>query len=437
MIFISVGTVSLLMWAVLGKRRLLSVSSANFAGMLIFVALGLQFDPYQDTLLTIVIGVGFYLFLVLGEKAARYTRIDQERYHRFGRLLALSPGSRAVLSASFILLALLPLVRFVASGQSLGDWALATWATDTTKETSRRLVERAYGSATGLEALLAGVAGQLQGFWYLGLGIVAYGKKRFLYPGLAAYALGVFLTSEGYRSLLMVSLLLPILMFLLSGDRTRRLRTTILLGVLGVGVLLSLDFLRAARAGLDAEGTLQDRIERTLRTDFAYGGLGLTLGLNNLPQSMEPGIDYVARTVVLPIPRVLWPDKPSSNPNQEFTERATGLSFASYGTILLFTPLGEGLFYFGYMGIVMIPFLYGFLTVLLERLFLTSTAYRGLLAQLYIWAFLCMRLTFFNLFAVLVAANFTMLCMVFIGAHLVSKRRVTQDCLPELPPTRV
>ena len=95
MTFITVGTVSFLVWAVLGKVRLLSVSFANFAGTLIFVALGLQFDPYKNTPLTILIGIGFYLFLALGETAARYTPIDRRRYHRLGRLLAGSRRSRA------------------------------------------------------------------------------------------------------------------------------------------------------------------------------------------------------------------------------------------------------------------------------------------------------------------------------------------------------
>jgi hypothetical protein len=93
---------------------------------------------------------------------------------------------------------------------------------------------------------------------------------------------------------------------------------------------------------------------------------------------------------------------------------------------MLFTPLGEALIYFGYMGILVVPFLYGFMVVLLERLCLTSAAYLGLWAQVYIWAFVCMRLTFFNLFSVLIAANFTLLCMLFIGARLISKRRVAR-----------
>jgi hypothetical protein len=424
MTFITVGTVSFLVWAVLGKVRLLSVSFANFAGTLIFVALGLQFDPYENAPLTILIGIGFYLFLALGEIAARYTPIDRRRYHRLGRLLAGSRRSRAVLSAGFIIFGLLPLVQFLVSGQSLADRALGTWAANTTVETSRKLIERAYGSVTGLEALLAGVQSQLLGFWYLSFGVVVHRKRRFLYPVLAAYAAGVFLMSEGSRSAIMVSLSIPVLIFLLSAEKTRRLRTIVVFGVLGVGILLSMDYLRTGRQGLEVQGSLQDRLERTLRADFAYGGLGLNLGLNNPPESMAQGIGYLMRTAVLPIPRVLWPAKPTSSPNQEMTERATGFSLAMYGSILLFTPLGEALIYFGYAGIVVIPFLYGFTTVLLGRLCLTSTVYVGLLAQVYIWSFLCMRLTFFNLFSVLIAGNFSLLCVLFLGAHLIPKRRV-------------
>jgi hypothetical protein len=76
----------------------------------------------------------------------------------------------------------------------------------------------------------------------------------------------------------------------------------------------------------------------------------------------------------------------------------------------------------GYVGLFIIPFLYGLTTVFLERIYLQSLAYRGLLAQLYIWSFLSMRLTFFNLFSALVARNWLVLLFIFAGAILVSHK---------------
>ena len=69
------------------------------------------------------------------------------------------------------------------------------------------------------------------------------------------------------------------------------------------------------------------------------------------------------------------------------TEWYTGVPYYVYRSIWLFTPLGEALFYMGYVGILIIPFLYGLTTVYLERIYLQSSAYRGLLAHLYIWSF--------------------------------------------------
>ena len=424
MIFIVVSTVSLLIWLVFGQRKLLSVSFINLLATLMFIVLGLQLNPYQDIGMTVLIGIGFYFFLVVGECFARRIPISKEHFSRFGRMLTLNKNYSSIFTILFVVISIMPVLIILTSGQSIGDLFTATWATNTTAATSEKLLALTSHSATGLEALLKGVQTQFQGFWYLSVGIVLTRKSRWFYPVLAVYIFGALLSSGGFRSMLMFYLLLPVLLILPPSLKIPRFRTIILIGLLLIGMLLALDWLRYGRQGDVAGGTIQERIERTLRTDFAYGGLGLNLGLNNLPDSLDLGINYLARTVILPIPRVLWPGKPTSNPNQELTERATGKSYADYGNILLFTPLGEALFYFGYIGIIVIPLLYGFLTALLERLYSTSSAYRGLLVQVYLWSFLSMRLTFFNLFSSLIAANFILICMLLFGSILSRSRRL-------------
>jgi len=156
------------------------------------------------------------------------------------------------------------------------------------------------------------------------------------------------------------------------------------------------------------------RVERNLKDDFAYGGFGLDFATHARPASFDTGLDYLGRLLVGPVPRVFWSGKPVVDPNWEMTENYWGTSLASVGFIRLFTPLGEAIFYFGYLGLVLIPLLYGFTVSWLERLYSSSPAYRGLLAQVYVWAFLGMRHTFWNLFGALVVTNFLLLLTLFL-----------------------
>jgi hypothetical protein len=156
-------------------------------------------------------------------------------------------------------------------------------------------------------------------------------------------------------------------------------------------------------------------VGRSLQTDFAYGGLGLEFATNARPASLAISLNYLERLVVMPVPRVLWPGKPVVDPNWEMTENYRGAFIDSVGSISLFTPLGEAVFYFGYWGLVIVPLLYGFTVSWLERLYSTSSAFSGLLAQVYVWAFLGMRHTFFNLFTALVVGNFVILVVLFLA----------------------
>jgi hypothetical protein len=435
MVFLVICAFMLAIWSLLGQRKVLSVSFANLLGTMLFVVLGLQFEPSLDNWVMILIGVMFYLFLVLGEYSARHIPVNAFRFKKLGQVLIFHPLANGALTICFIVFSLLPIVQVLSSGQSIGDAFAAVWTTNTAPATSRDLIEMSAQSLSGRAALINGIQTQLSGFWYLSLGILLISRRRLFFPVFGIYLIGSFLTSGGFRSLLMVSLLLPVLLLLMSNDKPRakrdrasrhpqsmRLVTVLLIGVLVIGLLLLLDWLRYGRQGLVSEGTVLTRLERTLRTDFAYGGFGLRLGYNNMPESFDRGLNYIARTIMLPIPRVIWPEKPTSNPNQEYTEVVTGRSYSEFGSILLFTPLGEALYHFGLFGIALIPFLYGFLVSLLERIYISSPAYKGLLVQTYIWAFLAMRLTFFNLYSTLVITNFILIIILVVGSRLISNR---------------
>lgn len=113
------------------------------------------------------------------------------------------------------------------------------------------------------------------------------------------------------------------------------------------------------------------------------------------------------------------------------TEWYTGVPYYVYRSIWLFTPLGEALFYMGYVGILIIPFLYGLTTVYLERIYLQSSAYPPV-AHLYIWSFLCMRLTFFNLFSAFGCPHFVVLLFIVVCLRCLSAENLQFALLTSL-----
>jgi hypothetical protein len=423
MVFAIISVLLFLIWRLSSKqRKLISASFFMLMGTLLFVGLGLEYDRYENITLSIVIVVIFYIFLVIGERVARLIRLDERGFCQVGDFLVNSRLIRTGFLVLFVVYAVLPLARVLVSGQSVSQLLTATWASNSLDSLSQTMLENTTRSGTGLEALLDGVQRQLIGFWYLSLGVALVSlRSQVVFPILVVYLLGTFMTGSSSRTVPMMAALLPIMIWLSSAKRLR-VKNILVAGAIALAIVISLDSLVMGRAGSVAEGTLGDRVERSLRVNFAYGGLGLQLGMLGLPDSPDRGIDYLIQTAALPIPRVLWPDKPSANPNQVFTEWYTGLTVENLGSLLLFTPLGEALFNFGYFGLALVPFLYGFTVTLLERLYSTSDVYKGLLIQVYLWAFVGMRLTYFNLFATLIAANFVLLFLLVAGRFLVRGR---------------
>jgi len=422
MVFATISLLLVVIWRLTSKgRKFPSVSFAMLAGTLLFVGLGLELDRYENLTLSVVIMVAFYVALVMGAHFARRLRFNGQGMHNLGEFLSRSFIFRYTVLTFFAIYALLPSFGVLISGQSFGQILRATWASDTQAATSQMLVETSLQSLSGINAFVNAVQVQLSGFWYLALGLALMIRSRLVFPVLAVYIFGTFLSGSSSRTIPMMALLLPFMIWALSARRPR-FRGIVVLGMVGLALLLGMDYLVKGRQGEEAQGGIAQRVERTLRTDFAYGGLGLKLGMDAQPGSLERGIEYLVRIAVLPIPRVLWPSKPSTNPNQIFTEWYTERSLEEVRTIILFTPLGEALFFFGYLGIALVPFLYGFTAILFERIYSTSEVYKGLLIQVYLWAFISMRLTYFNLFEFLVVQNFVLITILVAGQHFMRNK---------------
>jgi hypothetical protein len=191
-----------------------------------------------------------------------------------------------------------------------------------------------------------------------------------------------------------------------------------------LAALVLLGVLRQARSGAYLRASALDQVMNTLSIDFAYGGLGVEFLHSNAGPSLEKGLTYLGRMVAMPVPRSLWPTKPIMDPNWEMTEAFSGGTLAATGTIRLFTPLGEALFYFGTFGLFLVPFCYGLLSTYLERMYRSSAAFSVLLAHLLIWSFLCWRLTLWNLFGEVLVGNIGVLLLLWvIGPHRLRSAR--------------
>ncbi|MHA1381551.1 MAG: O-antigen polymerase [Candidatus Helarchaeota archaeon] len=393
--------------------KLFSISGFNLAGVIFFIGLGFAFKHDYPPLKIILIITVFYTFLIIGELLGKYFKFDIKRYRKIGEKINLIKSIRLVLLIIFIFYCLLPFFEIITSGESIKDRILDTWMSYGVTERAQRLKEHHYGQQelSGISAFTRAFQRQIPSFWYLSIGVIFINFPRFTYIFLLANAFGIFITSGGARSPIIIALLIPLLLFFMSLKKKKLLFFVIPIVV--IVVFLLLNFLLYGRQGRTSTVEFSNIIAETIQTDFAYGGRALDFTSELLIGNFERGLYYIKHLIVFMIPRFLYPSKPIVDPNWEMTEAYFNLSLWMRGSITLFTPLAEAFYFFGYIGLLIIPFFYGFTTAFLERLYSSSKSYIGLLTQVYIWAFLGMRHTYWNVFGSLIIGNFLILFLIF------------------------
>lgn len=419
LIFIRLGIRKFLPW------KILSISSFNLAGILLFIALGMGDNSLNaPSLVKIIIVIVFYICLLLGESASKSIKYSFNRFKRFGDYILHRSGLRYILNLVFVYFILSSIVDVFSLGRSLSEIINIDWRSNTLIERSGNLVRYTYSQKLiGVKALANMIRGQMKGFWYLSIGAIAYHKPLLTYLFLIIYSFNIFLLcAGGTRSGFAIGIMVPILLFLFS-TKYKKLGIIILL-ITSIGIILLLNFTLLGRQGLAISTNFFESISRVLYTDFAYGGKALELATIAKQPTLEKGINYFIHLIGVLVPRVLWPSKFIIDPNWEMTEAYIRSTLYRGGTIFLFTPLGEALFYFGYIGLIIVPFLYGFTTTFLERIYSTSKCYWGLLAEVYIWSFLGMRHTYYNLFTTLVVGRLVVIILIILlTSMLKSKKR--------------
>jgi oligosaccharide repeat unit polymerase len=187
-------------------------------------------------------------------------------------------------------------------------------------------------------------------------------RRWFTAAGIYAALWGVGLATFHTRLGLILLLALPVVYF---HFRVRRIPAPVLVSG-SVLVLYSLTFLEGWRAmGLTSDWSRQltregilGELQQTLNPLRGFDEIMLKYEERSL--KYELGETYFDILLTF-IPRNLWRDKPITAFENRWTEKVTGLPIGSGVGVWTFTAWGEGLAQFGFAGMLLNLFLYGFL----------------------------------------------------------------------------
>lgn len=395
--------------------RLASVSTLNFVGVLVFVVTGVAADENYPALFKFGLMVGFYGSVLTGELLAAKIRTPSSLLPNLQRLLLNSKPAGLIAFAAFAVTALLPGLGLI--------WSDANYVITSNADVQQLMSLRGQsavqdvGLSEGIEGLLRSVFLQVSTIALVGLGVgVRLFPKSTLIVLVLASGIAYSTSAYGARSGFAIAMATLLLVYYFTARRKR-----IALCVLGAGALVILFLLEQrlhVRSGSEVRGTPAERIEMLLATDFAYGGMALDCLQHSA--SFDSGARYLIGHAALLVPRFLWPDKPYVATNQEMTTFYLG-SGADH--IVLFTPLGEGLFYFGLLGVALIGLAYGGTTAYLEGLYRTNLILLGFMVEVYVWTFLGYRHTFNNIFLALVLPKvYPMICLIVLDRSILRSR---------------
>jgi hypothetical protein len=109
--------------------------------------------------------------------------------------------------------------------------------------------------------------------------------------------------------------------------------------------------------------------------------------------------EYLVSLFSYPVPRIIWGNKPLIEFNLLMTSIMTGRSVGPDNSIMTFTMLAEGWFYFGAPGSIVIMLLFGFSAKIFEKLFSSNDLFLTSYGFLVLNALLQMRSTFLGFYS--------------------------------------
>lgn len=214
------------------------------------------------------------------------------------------------------------------------------------------------------------------------------------------------------RTALAVFLLIPWACYLQRSHRSVRM---IFLQVLGVLVaasvfLTALSYLRLGHIERISGLSLYDVVEelKASVSPVVYGTW--VFGFHYRGDWAE----YLIALLSYPLPRVMWANKPLIEFNLMMTSMITGRSVGPDNAIITFTMMGEGWFFFGALGPIIIMFLFGVSAKMFEKLFLSNDLFLASYGFLVFNALLQIRSTFLGFYSSSLAHFITVLILLLI-----------------------
>jgi len=215
--------------------------------------------------------------------------------------------------------------------------------------------------------------------------------------GASLWLLGVLcgLTQYQGRSAIFESIMVPYIAYVLL--RKPRPRAVLLhVSLFAVVGIMAFSWMGSVRQGEDWTFGL-DRIVDDINMGFGGPTVNATQILANQRWRGDPE-QYILKYVLFVVPRALWPNKPADEFNRVATTLLTGRGISAQNSALTSTILGEGWYYFGSLGSILLPFMLGGMSQMFEGLFLSRPYLLGAYANLVVGTLISMRSTLLNYF---------------------------------------
>lgn len=229
---------------------------------------------------------------------------------------------------------------------------------------------------------------------FVSLWVIAFARAPRM--AMLIYVLHIVPTLGQYfsRSGLLSMLTVPYLAYLVFYRPSRRwLVTQFAIGVIVVIIFFSWN--ASTRLGQNYAVTLDTVVADTIR-DAGNSVIPASKILRvDLRGNTE---DYLTSMVTFIIPRAIWPNKPILLYNYDISYLMTGSLVGQGTSVITSTMLGEAWYYFGWIGTILLMFMFGVTAQVLERFLTRDLLTLGIYFIVWFNSFVLIRSTFLTYF---------------------------------------
>lgn len=394
--------------------RLISVSTAAMAGMVVFLGLGTL--GYSEALwipadrFAFFVWLAFLSYLVGAGLISASWKVSQppEPWPR--------PSSRLLRWALWLctVYVVVELILFLRGG-GLGLLREVVLGGRAHFDALARIGEIA---DKGLEGSLAVPAKYFASLLFVGFWVVAFSgaprRAMLIYVGHLVSILGAYVG----RSFFLGAIAIPYLAYLVFYPPKKRWLTMQLIAGTGI-ILVVFSWNASVRIGQTYDLRSERVVYDTWR-DVGNSVVPASLVLSD--QVRGNWRDYVLSMATFFIPRAVWPSKPALMYNYEITYMYTGKSIGQGTSVVTSTMLGEAWYYFGWSGTIWLMLLFGITSQFAERFLTRHPLTLGMYFLVLYNSFIMVRSTFLTYYQQAVAAILAGLVLTWLVRFMAGKR---------------